>query len=152
MTTMVLPTNGVLLPVYVLPLVLSIIDFSNIILCHQGEVKLKLGHDQITEKCIVFYQKNNTSLKPLSDVSHWSGISTLFFPPPISCREDCSDLLTKVGGGNSPITYVSRKRLTRSVCEFRICVCWALVPELRQGILCLPVWFNNPWVWMVCKL
>jgi hypothetical protein len=62
MTTMVLPTNGVLLPVYVLPPVLSIIDFSNILLSHQGEVKLKLGHDQITEICIIFYEKNYTTM------------------------------------------------------------------------------------------
>jgi hypothetical protein len=58
----------------------------------------------ILRKELYHNAENNTSLKPLSDVSHRSGISTLFFPPPISCREDCSELLTKVGGGNSPMT------------------------------------------------
>lgn len=94
--------------------------FSNIILCHQREAKLKLGHDQITEIrnifCTFFLPKllynnveNNTSLKPLSDVSLRSEIATLFFPPPISCREDCSELVTKVEEANFS-NNVSRKK------------------------------------------
>jgi hypothetical protein len=129
---MILPTDVVLLPVYVLPPVLSKIDIfkHNIMSSRRGQTKAWARSNYRGMQHILYFfflpkilynsVENNTSLKPLSDVSLRSGIATLFFPPPISCPEDCSELVTKVGGGNlsNNVSRIKKKMVGGLLVQF----------------------------------